>query len=369
MKYGKKNRVSLNPLDYNICLLGEGKIGKTTMAYEVCEKLVGEDGYLFVEMKGERGADAIEGINYVNCPNWNDEYDELNNTIGFSTLVSDIIENKTEDYPDLKVIVVDTYDYFIEIAEEESIRLYNKMCREKGDTDKITQSINAAWGGYGKGEKKAIALMFDMCDMLAEVGVHVWMIGHVKTKDITDVMTGNSYSVLTSDQQQNYFKALQKRLHFLGLAYIDRTINKDKKVTGESRRIRFRDDNYSIDSGSRFADIIDDIPMDADEFIKALTDAIEAESKKSGKSLTETKKEQKVIEKKKATRVAEIENKAKAEHELTDVIDKIVDYFQEHRTEVDTIKPILAAIKEMGYDKPQSISAIEDAREILALCI
>lgn len=369
MKYGKKNRVSLNPLDYNICLLGEGKIGKTTLSYEVCEKLVGEDGYLFAEMKGERGADAIEGINYINCPDWNGEFDELNNTIGFATLCNDIIENKTSDYADLKVIVVDTYDYFIEIAEEEAIRLYNKVCREKGDTDKITQSINAAWGGYGKGEKKAMSLMFDMCDRLAEVGVHVWMIGHVKTKDVTDVMTGNSYSVLTSDQQQNYFKALQKRLHFLGLAYVDRTINKDKKITAENRRIRFRDDNYSIDSGSRFADIIDDIPMDADEFIRALTNAIEAESKKSGKSLSETKKEQDDIAQKKATRVAEVESKARAEHELADVLDKIVDYFQEHRTQVDVVKPIMTAIKEMGYDKPQSISKIEDAREILALCI
>ena len=37
-KFGKKNKVSLNPLDANICLLGLPKIGKTTIMKEVAEK-------------------------------------------------------------------------------------------------------------------------------------------------------------------------------------------------------------------------------------------------------------------------------------------------------------------------------------------
>ena len=93
MKYGKKNQVSLNPLDYNTCILGESKVGKTTLIHEVCQKLVGEDGYLFCEMGAERGADAIEGIPYINCTSWSEDYDELENSIGISTLVNDIIDN------------------------------------------------------------------------------------------------------------------------------------------------------------------------------------------------------------------------------------------------------------------------------------
>ena len=42
-KFGKKNHVSLNPLDLNICLLGLPKIGKTTLMKEVAEELVGEE--------------------------------------------------------------------------------------------------------------------------------------------------------------------------------------------------------------------------------------------------------------------------------------------------------------------------------------
>ena len=382
MKYGRKNRVNLNPLAYNICLLGESKVGKTTLVYQMCEKLVGEEGYLFAEIKGERGADAIEGINYINCLDWNSDYDELNHTIGFATLCEDIIENKSTDYPDLKVLVIDTYDYLIDIAEEESIRLYNKACREKGDVDKVTQSINAAWGGYGKGEKKAMALMFSVFDNLADVGVRDFVIGHTKNKEVTDVITGTQYSTITSDQQQNYFNALKKRLHFLGLAYVDRTfVKKDSgktlpngkkkevnKVTSETRRIKFRDDNYAVDSGSRFADIVDEIPMDVDEFIKALTDAIEAESSKSGKSLVDTKKEQDKEAKAKEERAIQAEKKAKSEHELEDAIESIMEFCKENKKNLDKVKPILQEVKSRGYDKPQLITNIEDAKAVLELC-
>ena len=47
-KYGKKTEISLNPLDYSIYLMGEGGIGKTTLVKQVCEKMVGDDGYIFL---------------------------------------------------------------------------------------------------------------------------------------------------------------------------------------------------------------------------------------------------------------------------------------------------------------------------------
>ena len=381
MKYGKKNQVSLNPLDYNIALIGESKIGKTTVIHDICQQLVGADGYLFCEMGAERGADAIQGIPYINCPTWSDDYDELENTIGIQTLVDDIVDNKTKDYPELKTIVIDTYDFFIELAEAESIRRYNKQCRERGDADKIVKTINAAWGGYGRGEKEAIKLMFELVDKLASVGVHTIFIGHTKQKEVSDVVSGNAYSILTCDMQNNYFNALKKKLHFLAVAYYDRELvasgkkkkvnNKDvdiKKISSESRKIKFRSDDYSIDSGSRFADIIDEIPMDASEFIKALTDAIETELGKSGIAITKVKKEQEKIAKAKEQKIVEVEQQLNAEHELKQSVDSIVEYFQNNKSNLDVVKPILKEVKALGYDKPQSISNLDDARNILKLC-
>lgn len=376
-KYGQKNHVKLDPLAYNICLLGESKVGKTTLIKEVCEKLAGSDGYMFLECGQERGADAIEGINYINCPEWQMDYDELTNSAGFEDVCDDIIDNKTTDYTDLKVVIIDTYDQLINLAEDESKRLWNR-----DNPDKRTNSINAAWGGFGKGEKKAIELMFNKIAELRSVGVSTIIIGHIKTKDISDPVSGETYQILTSDQQQNYFNALKKNLHFLGLAYIDRQIIKEKtgkknivtnkeeqvnKVKGESRKIKFRDDNFCVDSGSRFAEIIDEIDLDADQFITALTDAIKAEQSKSGKTLEQSKAEQEAEEAERLKEIAKAEQDKKENKKLEDVVAKITDYIKANKSNMDKIKPIIAKAKELGYENPTMINKIEDAKEVLAL--
>ena len=376
-KYGQKNHVKLDPLAYNICLLGESKVGKTTLIKEVCEKLAGSDGYMFLECGQERGADAIEGINYINCPEWQMDYDELTNSAGFEDVCDDIIDNKTTDYVDLKVVIIDTYDQLINLAEDESKRLWNR-----DNPDKRTNSINAAWGGFGKGEKKAIELMFNKIAELRSVGVSTIIIGHIKTKDISDPVSGETYQILTSDQQQNYFNALKKNLHFLGLAYIDRQIIKEKtgkknivtnkeeqvnKVKGESRKIKFRDDNFCVDSGSRFAEIIDEIDLDADQFITALTDAIKAEQSKSGKTFEQSKAEQEAEEAERLKEIAKAEQDKKENKKLEDVVAKITDYIKANKSNMDKIKPIIAKAKELGYENPTMIDKIDDAKEVLAL--
>ena len=376
-KYGQKNHVKLDPLAYNICLLGESKVGKTTLIKEVCEKLAGSDGYMFLECGQERGADAIEGISYINCPEWQMDYDELTNSAGFEDVCDDIIDNKTTDYVDLKVVIIDTYDQLINLAEDESKRLWNR-----DNPDKRTNSINAAWGGFGKGEKKAIELMFNKIAELRSVGVSTIIIGHIKTKDISDPVSGETYQILTSDQQQNYFNALKKNLHFLGLAYIDRQIIKEKtgkknivtnkeeqvnKVKGESRKIKFRDDNFCVDSGSRFAEIIDEIDLDADQFITALTDAIKAEQSKSGKTLEQSKAEQEAEEAERLKEIAKAEQDKKENKKLEDVVAKITDYIKANKSNMDKIKPIIAKAKELGYENPTMIDKIDDAKEVLAL--
>ncbi len=376
-KYGKKNHVKLDPLAYNICLLGESKVGKTTLIKEVCEQLSGEDGYMFLECGQERGADAIEGIHYVNCPEWSMDYDEITNSIGFEDVCDDIIENKTSDYSELKVVIIDTYDQLINIAEDESVRLWNR-----DNPEKRANSINAVWGGFGKGEKKAIEIMFNKIAELRNVGVSTIIIGHVKTKDISDPVSGETYQILTSDQQQNYFNALKKNLHFLGLAYIDRQIVKEKtgkknivtnkeeqvnKVKGESRKIKFRDDNFCVDSGSRFAKIVNEIDLDAKQFITAITDAIKAEQSKSGKSFDETKAEQESKEAENLKEIAEAEKMKKEAKKLENAISKITNFIKENKLEMDKIKPIIAKSKELGYENPTLISNIDDAEKVLAL--
>lgn len=291
-KYGKKVEIVVDPLAYNIGLIGESGIGKSTLVKNVCETLAGENGYLALDVGKECGHEAINGIVSEPVHDWNK----------FEEVVDDIVENKFTDYPDLKVVIIDTLDQLFDIAEPKVIRMHNIQ-----NPEKKVDSIKAAYGGFMAGEDKAIDLVLNKIWELRSVGVSCIVIGHTKKRDIEDVVTGNTYTTLTTNMSQRYFNAIKTKLHILGVAYIDREIVQQKtgkknivtkkeevkgKVVSESRRITFRDDNYNIDSKSRFADIVDNIPLDADAFIQAIRDAIASEHAKSGKSLEASAKEQ-----------------------------------------------------------------------------
>ena len=354
--FGKKNIVKIDPFAYNICLIGEGGIGKTTLVKQFCEKYLGEDGYIFAECGKEDGADAISGINYVNCPDWNSDYDELENSVGFKLLIEDILENKDTDYPNLKVLVVDTYNQLRAIAEPEIVRQHNKL-----HPDKKTTTINGAFGGFGEGEDKCDELVLDMLWSLKNVGVHFIVIGHVKQRDVTDIASGEQYSQLTTDMSIRAFNALKTKLHFLGVASIDREIVKKKKsetdkkpkghVTSEARRITFRDDNYAIDSKSRFADIAPECEMTAEALYQTLVDAIEAEASKGEGGLKAAQKAQKSCDEAKAKKAMEFsdnlrENPVDSERNA-ELIDIIKTGYQS--TEDEDIKAqVKAAIKANG---------------------
>ena len=367
-KFGKKNHVKVDPFNYSLMMLGEPKIGKTTLLYEVAEKLLGEDGYIFAELYREKGADAIEGIVAENIPTW-DEWVEF---------VDDIVDNKTTDYPDLRVVFADTYDQYILMAEEESLRLWNKK-----NPDKRADSLNQSWNGFGGGSKKAIELMFEQVDRLESVGVKVWWVGHVKTKEVKNIYNDETYQVLTSDQQQNYFNALKKNLHFLCLAYFDRELQKEKTgkknivtkkeevkttIKDETRKIKFRDDSFVVDSGSRFSDIVPEIDLDADAFITAITDAIKAEINKNGVSVEDRKKENAKEDAEKLKRIEEAEKAARVEKELSNAKTKIIEFFTENKANVSVIKPVLELCRENGFSNPNEIDNLDVAKKVLAAC-
>lgn len=371
MKFGKRNEIKINPLKYNFMLIGDSGIGKSSLTKLYCEKLAGEEGYIFLEIGKEDGADAINGINYLNCPEWDLDYNEETNEIGFNTFVEDVVENRMTDWAELKVVVIDTYDELFTIAEQEVIDMHN---REK--PDKRVKSVKAAFGGYQAGEDKTIEIVLNNLWALKRVGVSFIVIGHTKNKNLTDAETGTEYMQLTSNMSQKYFNAIKNKVHFLGVASYAREIvtektgkkefgtNKDATknvLKSETRKITFRSDAHVIDSKSRFADIVDSIPFDVDELITAITDAIKAEYSKSGKSLDEGMKEQKEQERKREEKISEKEQEKKKENEIEKLIEKILGWFKDNKSDPDVYKPVLNKVKELGYTNPKEISSLEDA--------
>lgn len=378
MKFGRKNEIKIDHTKYNLMLIGESGVGKTTIIKEYCEKTVGEDGYMFLEMGKEDGADAINGINYVTCPEWEQEYDEDTNTMGFRTFVDDVLENRTTDWKELKVVVIDTLDEIFAIAEPEVIRIHNKE-----NPTKKTKSIKSAFGGFQAGEEKAIEIVQNALWDLKSVGVSFILIGHTKTRNVTDAVTGEDYLQLTTNMSQKYFNALKTKVHFLGVAAVDREIVKERTgkkdfitkeeikkgvVKSETRTITFRDDNFVIDSKSRFAEIVEKIPMNVDALIKAITDAIKMEYNKSGKSVDEAAQKQNKEVEDRMKVLHEKEEANKSENAINKLKAEVISFFAQNKTNLDKVKPVLAKCRELGYNTPNDIDSIDDLNKILEMC-
>ena len=361
-KFGKKNEIDLNPLSYNLLLCGQSGIGKTTISKEICEKLVGEDGYIHFNIGRESGTDAINGIISEDIEDWA-KLDEV---------VTDIIENKTEDYPDLKVIVWDSLDELINIGEKETIRQYNRTI---SPGDKKAESILSAYGGFGRGMDHNVDMILNTMWELKKVGVQSFIISHTKRSDIIDPVSQAAYSQLTADTQQRYFNAIKNKMDIVAMAYIDREIisentgrknpvtKKDvmvNKVSNEVRVIVFRDDNFAVDSKSRFANIVDRISFDADEFIKAITDAIQAEQDKAGISTKDAKKRQAAKDKAEAEKAAKYSEEVRENKIDEDRNEEIKEQIQKHMTDLEKEKKdaFLEKMAELGIKNFKNVDEI-----------
>lgn len=335
MAFGKRSVISDNLYDYSIMICGESGVGKTTVISQVCEKEFGPDGYLLLNTGDEEGVSAIQGVTYENVPNFKK----------FTDVCNDIIKNKNTDYPNLKVVIADTLDQLLECTETQAIANWNK--ENLGNKNfKPAKTLNGIEGGFGAGYDVVFNMIYDKVRALGKVGVKVWYTCHSKTKDIIDPITNAAYTTLTSNMAQRYFNDFKTKVHVVGVACVDRSIETEgtgrtnivthkevtvNKVKDEKRKIVFRDDSYSVDSKSRFAGIVNEIPLDADELIAALKDAIK-KSKEMGNPVT-TKNEMKKTTQPTPAPATEVESgvpfEEDAESKVSELDDELEDSIDE----------------------------------------
>ena len=331
MAYGKKNTINTDLSKIIFGLLGESGIGKTTTLYHMAETLFGDEGYILLDMGSEYGSEYIEGV----------VAEPVETFKKFLDVVNDICKNKDKDYPNLKVILVDTLDALFEVGEPYLTKLYNQ--EHMGEKNFVpAKTINAAEGGFMHGQDRLIDIVVEQIVKLRKVGVGFWYTGHVKRRSTDDVFSGDSYDQLTTSMSQRYFNAIKNKTHALGIAYINRDLTEQEigkenpvthkkntitKIVSESRKVKFRDDSYTADSKSRLKYIVDEVNLDEYEIIKALEDAI-AEEKKNPYTV-ETKS---TIKKKPAKKPEPVEETIEEDSE---VVGEQIEKYDESTTDED----------------------------------
>ena len=372
-KFGKRSVVSDKLEDYVIGVIGEGGIGKTTLMCNICEEYLGADGYMLLNCGKEDGMKCLDGYTYETVLTYKQ----------WDAVTSDIVKNKNTDYPNLKVIIIDTLDQLCEFTEPEIIRRWNNDNIGVKDF-KPAKTINGVYGGFGRGEDMVYKVILERLWELKAVGVNYWYTGHVKSREVVDPLTNTTYTSLTTNMMQKYFTAFKTKSDVLGVACIDREIVKEglgrknimtkkeetrNKIVNESRVIKFRDDNYSVDSKSRFANIVDQIPLESNAFINAIKDAI-AKAKNPNAHIGITPNSTTKVETP-ITEETPIDTDETPVEETTETVDKSA-LMDDIRTRFksagdDTKKQIKAILKEKGSGKLDDSLEIDVLNEISAI--
>lgn len=298
--FGRKNTVNRDMFAYNVMLLGESGVGKTSMMAEVMKKFCNDDEYLVLQIGKEEGCKAINGLMWEQIDTWKQ----------FTSFVDEVVKNR-EDWGSLKCVTLDTIDQLIELATPHTIKLWNTS--QMGKKDFIqADTLNQSWGGFGKGDEKMMSLILDQIWRLKSVGVSVFLVGHTRRRESVDPVSGMTYSTMSASISLSNFEKIKTKMDVVAIAYIDREMvsrdfgkenivtkkqQKINEVTNEARKVAFRSSAYVLDSKSRFPDIISEVPLDATAFVEAIQDAInkaaekgiDVESTTTKKSKTSTK--------------------------------------------------------------------------------
>ena len=278
-KFGHTYRLSKNFEDYSYIINGIGGIGKTTMVYEIGKLITGSNEGTFiitcgVENKPKHIDDAFGDV----APDFKT----------FTEIVKELCENKVE-YPDTKFVAIDSMDEFARITENYVVSEWNKTC----DINDRAKSISQAYKGFQKGESRACDLMLNQIMKLQDAGYSLLLVGHTKTKLKEDVITKIQFEQLTCNLDNKYYNALKDKVNLVAMCYTENVVdnveekknaftkkmNKIGQLTDRKRVMVFADTENAVDCKSHFPYIAAKVDFGAENFIKAVRDALEEQSK------------------------------------------------------------------------------------------
>ena len=278
----KRNKIRAELSNYGLYMfLGVPKSGKTSLTTKIAETAYGStDAQLLVSFSDEEGYHSIDDILVERINDWDEEeyesetdFDEEGNPVvyrGFVQLVDELVETKKTN--GFKIITLDTFDKLVEVGIKEVLRISRK------ETGKKAKSLNDALNGYGRGRDKLVELILEQINRLISAKYVVFVISHIKKKEMTDVITGESYEVITNNLRSDVYSQLANIAQMITMLTIDRIVEEGKQV-GSTRTMWFRS-NGMLDCGCRFPDMPEKLPLSAENFMLAFETGVKNSMKK-----------------------------------------------------------------------------------------
>ncbi|MCR4362089.1 ATP-binding protein [Bacillus subtilis] len=290
----KPNKPTASLEGYFIAMLAKSKFGKTTFAIDLAKEFYGDlDKTLLLATEiGYKTMADVYALNVTGFDYAEDDDDESQK--GFIETVDELIENKA-DIP-FRFIVIDTITALERYATKYVIR---KASREDGK--RYTDITDIAWG---KGYTLVAEAIYEQIDRLKKAGFGVFIIGHEKTRKITN-KDGFEYDYTTFNALTKTSDIIEREADMI--IYGDlRVVKGEGGVATETRKLLFRSDG-NILCGTRFRNFPKEIDNDVPTFLKTFEEAVLGLYDGDEKAVEKAKKEQKIEAEAKAEKAIEKE--------------------------------------------------------------
>lgn len=244
---GKVNEVKKDAGSFKHLILGQPKVGKTTLFRDFVIEQYGDSKFgLLLSIGDEEGYKLIDDLFVEETYTWSE----------FVATVDDLVENvKDSTY---KMIGLDTIDELVEIATDEVMRMHFMRKGSKAE------SINSALGGWGAGQRMVVSIIKKQLGRLTKAGYGLFFIGHTKVKDFVE-KDGEAYQMLTGNLDGKYQRFFAGYVDVIAVLYSEKEIE-DGAISNATRWIYFRSDGY-IDAGSRFPSVPMRVELSARNYI------------------------------------------------------------------------------------------------------
>jgi AAA domain len=352
LKSLKPNKPTASLEGYFISMLAKSKFGKTTFAIDLANEFYGGLDSTLI-LAPEIGYKTMNGVYAINITGFDYAEDEDNeNERGFIETVDELIENKSDH--SFRFIIIDTITALERYAVAYAVRKAN---RDDQPAKRYTDISDIPWG---KGYTLVAEYIYSQIDRLKKAGFGVFIIGHEKTKKITN-KDGFEYDYTMFNVLGKTADIIEREADMIIYGDLMVEEGEDGKAV-ESRKLRFRSDG-NILCGTRFRNFPAVIDNDVHTFISTFKEAVLGLYNNDEKAVKKAQKEQKIESEAKSEKAVKKEKDSGAIDDLKEEIKSLLDKMDK-ADKVECAKFFKKKLGEGGdYRKSEDLEGLKEALE------